>query len=66
MMMPPPPSKVPAPIRKVQGAVQDIWTNGGHQAFHYTVIPAIFAYGLYQGNEFTLNPVELFKKIVFS
>lgn len=41
MMMPPPPSKVPGPLRKVQ----DMWTKGGHRAFHYTVIPAIFAYG---------------------
>ncbi|EEQ99670.1 hypothetical protein Pmar_PMAR010934 [Perkinsus marinus ATCC 50983] len=60
--MPPPPSKVPGPLRKVQ----DMWTKGGHRAFHYTVIPAIFAYGLYQADELTLNPIDLFKKIVFS
>ena len=42
------------------------WDNWGHTAFHYGMVPGVFAIGLAYSGEFTLNPVTLFSKIVFS
>eukprot|EP00450_Noctiluca_scintillans_P004787 CAMPEP_0194503790 /NCGR_PEP_ID=MMETSP0253-20130528/28580_1 /TAXON_ID=2966 /ORGANISM="Noctiluca scintillans" /LENGTH=66 /DNA_ID=CAMNT_0039346111 /DNA_START=51 /DNA_END=251 /DNA_ORIENTATION=+ len=38
----------------------------GHSIFHYSMVPGVFAYGLWYAGEFTLNPVVLFQKVLMS
>ena len=40
------------------------WFSALHTIAHYSVIPAIYAYGLVQAGEFTWNPVTLLDKIL--
>jgi len=40
------------------------WHKYGHTALHYSLVPGIFAYGLYQAGELTLDPIALATKIL--
>jgi hypothetical protein len=39
------------------------WDAWGHAVFHYSLVPGVFAFGLWYSGEFTMNPVTLFSKI---
>ena len=41
----------------------NIWFKYAHPLVHYSLVPGIIAYGLYQANELTLNPLELLNKV---
>ena len=45
-------------------SLSQLWSRYGHAAFHYSFIPCIFAYGLYQAGELALDPIVLFNKII--
>lgn len=45
-------------------AASNIWTKYGHTAVHYSIVPGIFAYGLYQAGELTLDPIGILTKIL--
>jgi hypothetical protein len=42
------------------------WLDSLHTVGHYSIIPAIYLFGLWHSNELTLNPLELFEKILVS
>jgi uncharacterized membrane protein len=44
-------------------AMASVWNKYGHAAAHYSIVPAIFAYGLYQAGELTFDPISLATKI---
>jgi len=45
-------------------SVMTFWHKYGHTALHYSLVPGIFAYGLYQAGELTLDPIALATKIL--
>ena len=45
-------------------AASNLWGKYGHSAVHYSIVPGIFAYGLYQAGELTLDPVGILTKIL--
>ncbi|CAE7896350.1 unnamed protein product [Symbiodinium necroappetens] len=46
------------------GRAAQAWNAWGHAVFHYSMVPGIFAYGLWYSGEFTLDPMTLFFKII--
>ncbi len=43
--------------------LRSFWSNYGHPAFHYSLIPGIFAFGLYQAGQLSMNPLVLAENI---
>lgn len=42
------------------------WFSTLHKIAHYSVVPAIYVYGLVQAGEFSWNPVTLLDKILIA
>ena len=42
------------------------WFATLHKIAHYSVVPAIYVYGLVQADEFTWNPFTLLDKILLA
>jgi hypothetical protein len=42
------------------------WMRSAHAIVHYSVVPAIYVFGLVQAGEFTWNPLSLIDKILLA
>eukprot|EP00442_Polarella_glacialis_P023726 CAMPEP_0115086082 /NCGR_PEP_ID=MMETSP0227-20121206/22351_1 /TAXON_ID=89957 /ORGANISM="Polarella glacialis, Strain CCMP 1383" /LENGTH=73 /DNA_ID=CAMNT_0002475427 /DNA_START=72 /DNA_END=293 /DNA_ORIENTATION=- len=46
--------------------LSQFWETYGHAVYHYSLVPGVFAYGLWYSGEFTFNPATLFAKILLA
>ncbi|CAE7224226.1 unnamed protein product [Symbiodinium sp. CCMP2592] len=50
--------------KKLQVKAAVAYGRAAQAVFHYSMVPGIFAYGLWYSGEFTLDPMTLFFKII--